>query len=348
MRPTVALALLLTTPALAESKGAVRLWFGSGYDSNAKRDFVKSAEPEGVSAEPDLVFSAIGAADGRYQGEQTQATGSYDLGLRKFVRLPSEDVVIQSASIDGAVALGPVVGLGVAGRGKDRRGGDRDYTDLLGEGFLDYLPDGAVDFRLRAGGHRFLYWDRIAYAFAAFEGGFQARYRFDKRHSAAVFGELGLRRYQADANPNPELEEPSPARPRQDQVISGGAGYTYRGPFTFSATYSYAEQASNSFGETTLRHRLTLTAGLRLPWRVTLLAQAALQYARFPDGVYLSDELNITEDDDTHNSGSLKLVRPVSEQVDLELRCALYQDRLPQNGYQYFRQLGWIGVSWRL
>ena len=73
--------------------------------------------------------------------------------------------------------------------------------------------------------------------------------------------------------------------------------YSYRGPFQLTASYGYSEQLSNSYGESIQRHRLGVTAGFRLPWELTLLAAGTLQFTRFPDGVYLTEELQIAEDD---------------------------------------------------
>lgn len=342
------LLLLLSTPAAAERSGALRLWLGSGYDSNARRDFVKEDGSGEVKAEPDLVFSLLGTAEGRYQGRGAHAGGSYDLGIRRFIRLPSEDVLIQSGSLEGLFALSRSLGVGLAGRAKDRRGGDRDYSDLVGEGSLELVPDSSLELRLKGGAHRFLYWNRIDYSFTATELGLYGRYRFDRRHAAFLFGGLGFRRYQAPTHPNPEDPSPGPPSSRRDSVLSGGGGYSFRGPLLLTLAYGYTEQRSNSFGESSLRHRLTATLGWRLPWQLTVLGQGALQLSRYPDGVYLSSELRVAEDDESHNSLSLKLVRSLTEHVEAELKYGLYQDRLATNGLGYLRQLGWAGLSWRL
>lgn len=344
-RRLLAIALLWTAPAAAEASGALRLWVGSGLDSNARRDFTSPSTE--VRPEADGVVSAIGSGEGRVQGEASQLNGALDLGVRKFLQLPSEDVFISSGAVDGSVALGRYFGLGLGGRAKDRRGGDRDYSDLTGEAFLELVPDRSLQLRLRGGGHRFLYWNRIEYSFAATELGALCRYRFDRRHGVFLFGDLGLRRYQGLTNQDPELEDPPPRVQRKDLALSAGAGYSYRGPFTLAVTYSYSEQQSNSFGESSWRHRLSVTGGFRLPARLTLLGQLGLQLSRL-DRVYLSPELVIAEDDESHNSVSLKLVRPVSESLDAELKLATYQNWLPRNDLEYRRLVGWLGLTWRL
>lgn len=294
------------------------------------------------------MVSVLGSAEGRYRGPSFQASGGYDLGLREFLRLPSENVVIQSANADASVAVGRSLGLGLDARAKDRRGGERDYSDLFAEAFLEFVPDSAVELKVRGGAHRFLYWDQIAYSFAAPEVGAYARYRFDKHHSAFAFGDLGLRRYQSMTRASPANIAPPPAVRRDDRLLSGGAGYSFRGPFTLTLSYSYTEQSSNSFGETVLRHRLAATGGTRLPWRLTLLAQAVWQPASYPDGVNLSDELNITEDEDNYSSVSAKLLRPLSEHVDVEVRYSYAWGALQKNGLSYSRHLAWLGLTWRL
>jgi hypothetical protein len=112
--------------------------------------------------------------------------------------------------------------------------------------------------------------------------------------------------------------------------------------------YAYQELASNSFGQTVMRHRLNALAGLRLPGRLTLLAQGTLALDRYPDGVFLSPEIILAEDDEGQNVLSLRLVRPLGERLDLELSFGWYGTRLPRNDLTYSRQVGSLGVSWRL
>jgi hypothetical protein len=173
------------------------------------------------------------------------------------------------------------------------------------------------------------------------------RYRFNRRHTLSVFGEYGSRRYGVEARP-PEGREDLVLGRRKDGALSAGAGYTYRGAWAAGLTYTFQEVSSNSFGETVLRHRLSGSAGLRLPWSVMLLAQGTLGLTRYPDGIFLSPEIILVEEDEGQNSLSLKLARPVSEHVDVELSYALYSTSLPRNGLSYFRQVLGVGLTWRL
>lgn len=346
-----ALFLLIALPASAlppvELEGRARVSAGAGVDSNARRDY-DQADPKA-----DGLLSLQAAVDGRATFNAAQLLGSYDIGARRFFFYASEDVVVQMASAEGSFAVGRSLGFGLQGRGRDRRGGERDYTDLAASVFMDYVPDARFDLRAWAGAHRFIYWPVFSYSFSAREAGATVRYRFDRRHSVSAFGELGLRTYNANAryrpSPTPPLpdEPPLPLRRREDTAFVVGAGYAWRGPFTFSAVWSYADQSSNSFGETARRHRLTLSSAFRLPWRLFLMTQLSLQVATYPDGVFLSPEIILEEDAENHNALSLKLARPISEHFDVEVRYAVFQNRLADNGLYYFRQLAWTGLTWR-
>lgn len=341
------MAAMLSLSAYAGGvEGALRLRGGVGLDTNARRDFLETG------VDPDLVFSGRLGAEGRVSEGPGEVWGSYDVGVRKFATLASEDSLAQAAVVEGSLGLLRWLRAGVECRAKDRwRGGARSYgehlySDLAAEGFLELRPGPRVEARVRAGGHRFLYWPVFEYSFKATELSASARYRFDRRHSVFASGEVGFRAYNAAARG--ETEPPPDLGRRRDVSVGGQGGYSYRGPFSLSLTYGYVEQASNSFGESLARHRVSLAVGFRLPFKLMLLGVLAYQETRYPDGIYLSPELTLLDDDEGHNEVSLRLVRPLSERVDLELTYALFQNALPRNGLTYLRQVGGVGLALRL
>jgi hypothetical protein len=136
-------------------------------------------------------------------------------------------------------------------------------------------------------------------------------------------------------------------------------GWSLRGGVPLTLTYSYTQDDSNSFGESWRQHRLAGTAGFRLPWELTLLAQVSIQLADYPDGIFLSPEVVAEEDSENFNALSLKLARPIASSVDLELKWSVYYSQLPRTsldgvctpstplGVEYTRQLFWVGATWR-
>ena len=76
-----------------------------------------------------------------------------------------------------------------------------------------------------------------------------------------------------------------------------------------------------------------------------VLATGALQLTQTPDGVYLSPDLQVVEDDENSSSVTLKIVRPIREHFELDVRYALYVNSLPDAQFFYLRQVISAGVS---
>jgi hypothetical protein len=337
----LAAAMLLPIAAAAETSGGLRLSAGGGFDSNARRDY------ESVGAQADGFAFITGSGNLLLDSERARAAAAYELGLRQFLMATSANVIAQAATAQGLLQLGPSWAVGLAGRGKDRRGGDRDYSDLAANTFVEWAVTRALDLRAEAGPRRFIYRPFFEYSFKASEFAAEARYRFDRRHSISLLGELGLRFYNGDARADPALDPPPSPLQRRDLAFLGGLSYRYRGPVALSLSYHYGRADSNSFGETNVRHRLMASAGMRVFWELTVLAQAAIQVIHYPEGKSSSPELLLLEDDN-QDSISLKLLRPLSSHLDAELFFAFYHANLPQNGLTYLRQVAWIGIAWRL
>jgi hypothetical protein len=342
-------AVLLVAPAgralAADVEGRLRVTGRLLLDGNAPRDFTLQGEASPVDTS-DLVFGLLASGEGRYTAERWQLVGRYDGGVRAYQGYTQENTAVQALALEGSHALGTSLGVGVEGRAKDRRGGSRGYTDLATSAFTEYAPDARLSVRVRAGAHRFLYPPDTSVNFGALELGALARYRLDRRHALSVTGEYGARRYASAARLAPDAPPRLTGR-RQDTALLAGVGYTYKGPLTLGLGYAYQEALSNSFGESTRRHRLSATAGVRLPWKLTLLVQGALGLNLYPDRIYLSPEIILLEDDEAQNTLSVRLVMPASEHVDLELSYAAYGTRLPENHLSYFRQVGGVGLTWR-
>lgn len=345
MRHALTLSALLSfSAAAAEFKAHGRLWLGPGFDSNARREFVSS----NVATQPDAFLFGLGQLEGMLTfADRFRVVGGYDVGARKFILLPTEDTIVQSAQLEGTVAFARYFAFGVSGRVRDRRGAARDYTDLQGGAVLDFFPDPKVEVRAAINAHRFLFYNRFAYSFWGPDGWVSARYRFDRRHSVSVMGGFNPRTYNSDARvrPGPEGSEVPPARVRQDSVFMASASYSFRGPFHFSFSYGYYDQTSNSFGETIRRHRLSATGGFMLPWKLTVLASITWQPSIFPDGVYLAPDLTVVEDDETVSSATLKIMRPITSWLDVDVRYAGYLGIFPDNAFTYWRHVFSVGLS---
>lgn len=338
------LVTAVTSRATPAFEGHARLWLGPGVDTNAKREFVSS----GVATAPDAFLFGLLQLDGLLVvDDRLRVLGTYDVAGRKFFTQPSEDTVVQSAQLEATVAFARVFAIGIGTRARDRRGASRDYTDLQAGAVLDFFPADAVDVRVAFNAHRFLYYNRFTYSFFGPDGSLTARYRINRNHAVSAFGFYNPRTYNAHARLRPDENGESRLSSdiRSDAVIGGGVSYSYRGPFHFTFAYSYFDQTSNSFGETVRRHRVSATLGLRLPWKVTLLSTLTFQPSIFPDGVYLNPDLTIVEDDENVSSVTLKLVRPLTSWLDLDLRYAGFLGFYPQRDFLYARHVVSVGFA---
>lgn len=345
VRCALTLLLLLSTgAAAADFRGRGRLWLGPAFDSNAGRDFVS----ETVRPRPDFFLFGLGQLEGALRlGERVRLVGSYDVSGRKFVFVPTEDTIVQAAQLEGTVAFANYFAVGLSGHARDRRGAERDYTDLVGGAVLDFFPSPSIDMRVQVNAHRFLFYNRFSYSFWGPDGTVSARYRINRRHSVSLFGSYNPRTYNGVARvpPGPAGMETPPEVTRTDVVFGAGASYSYRGPFHFSFSYSYTDQDSISYGESVQRHRLNATVGVRLPWELTLLGSLIVQPAFFPDGVYLSPDLTVLEEDENVSSLTVKLVKPLNKWLDLDARYAGYLGYLPQNEFLMVRHVVSLGLG---
>ncbi len=328
-------------PSAVDLRGSWRLWSGFGVDTNPQRNFVS----RGVYVPSDVFGSLLAQLSGAIDTERLHLGGSLDGGGRKFFVYSGEDTEIQSGVASAFYDLTRFLSLGVEGNARDRRGADRDYSDLLGRGVIDFFPDRKLDARLHAGAHRFIYWDHFDYSFHAPQFGANVRYRFDRRHSVQVYGDYEPRIFNAKAIADPNVTDPPPLGIRKDSFIAVGLGYAYRGPFQLGLDYGFVDSESNSFGQTYQRHRLAVSGGVRLPLGFLAMGQGVLSISQYPNGVYLSPELIVLEDDENSSSLSVKLLHPLGTWWDVEARYALYYARLPNNGLSYLRQVFTLGFA---
>lgn len=333
----LACLLFLTSPALAESRLGGRVSLSTGGDTNPTRDYVAP------TFAPDLLASVQASVEGQWLPEtRWYAVGAWDGGVRGYLTHWSANTLTQGLSVEAGRRFDGF-SLGLDGRAKDRRGGGRDYTDLSAGPFLDLTFGPAVSVRARLGVHRFLYRPLPSETFGALHGSLFARWKLDRRHLLTVSGELGERRFGVSARTE---TEPLELR-RRDLATQAGLAWTYRGTFAAGAGYSFTALSSNSFGQSRVRHRFTVNSGFRVFWESMLFAQAALQLDSYPDGIFLSPEVTLLDDDENTSALTLRWVKPLDDTFDLELRFATYLSRFAESALTYSRQLGTVALTAR-
>lgn len=342
-----ALAALLAAAAPADAKmaSAFSASLCPGVDTNPRRIVGEEAELDGFLAFTGNARARLGIAAGH------QLSGRYDLGLKKFLEQSAEDVAVQQLDLDYAARLGRLaVGLDASGKLRLSRAGSRDYRDASGDAFVDWSASRRIALRLSAGARWFGYPPDDAYSSFGPRASLAVRLQPLRRLgvSAAVLGVLPDYRGSARL-PSGELSE----QPRRDRQLAAQLQVSFRGPLLAQASYLWSGAWSNSFGESTQRHRISAAVTARLPLSIFASAQAAWQFIHYVDGLFLSKELldMLLYDDEAQSSLAIKLARPVSELVDLELKYAVYWIELPPRGDDpalgFVRQTATLGAALR-
>lgn len=111
-----------------------------------------------------------------------------------------------------------------------------------------------------------------------------------------------------------------------------------------SGGYFLVRNLSNAFAESYTRHRLFGVVGFRLPAEVTVSTRGALQLTQYDEGVSLSRQYFLQEDDESQNSLSLLVTRPFLGGIVLEAQLAWYGNELARGGVKFSRTTAAVGV----
>ncbi len=151
-----------------------------------------------------------------------------------------------------------------------------------------------------------------------------------------------------DAEPSLDCFAPT-TQPRRDRFQRGGFELTYTGSVVAAAGYQLTVIDSNSFGQSIVRHRLSASATIELPWTLIGTALATLQLDDYIDGLLQQKDLQFQEftslDDVNRSSLQLRVSRRVSTAWAAEARAALWRDLGSDTMFtSYQRELIYVGA----
>jgi hypothetical protein len=117
---------------------------------------------------------------------------------------------------------------------------------------------------------------------------------------------------------------------RRDGYNRADAQLTYVGTRIASLGYQLVVIDSNSYGESLVRHRVTLSGTTEIAAKVFLTGIATLQIDQYPDGILIATDLQRTEfsnlEDENRSSLQVRLGRRLSDAWSIEMRGALWRD----------------------
>ncbi len=362
--------LVLGTPPLA---GEVRGQAGLELDTNALRAVPNLPEdavtdvsrPERVAA--DALVRVLVEASGTWTPKpEHRFHGRLGLGAKRFFVEGTEDLAAVGLALGSRHRWGPLWGAAFTeGRVSRIRNGLRDFEFGLGGVELGWLL-GPTEWLMRGQVVGFGFpverrFDHVSPVLTA-EVGWRPEPRWrifgtgswlERRYAGngLVLGEPlrpELRRILTFCEDPAELAERGfscSSEPRVDEEVQVGFGVEVRGPWLGELRYLFRRQRSSSPLENVDRHRVVGALTLALPFRIDLGTQAALQVS---DGVSLTDQQLLAEDDENQTWVRVLLRRPIDGPVHVELRWALYANQFGNVEASFLRQTVSVGVAIQL
>ncbi|MHB8419250.1 MAG: hypothetical protein ACYDCL_14330 [Myxococcales bacterium] len=344
-----ALCLALTVASPWSVEG--HLASDTGWDSNVYRNF------EGSPYDPTLPGGGAILGDGFLQvdgdldvsgrpWEHQRTTLTAELGARFFANQGPEDEGVGQAELVHDIGLSRKLTLRLDASGKDKwvANDDRAFADYGAGVGLSLGPFWRTRLDIRGGYQAFDYFPDSDFSETGPSLSAIVTASPWRRQSIHAGYRLLPQFYQGPQN---VLPSGATFGQRFDWYHVATAGYSLEAPFVLSVDYSFTDDRSDAYGESFLRHRVQILLGVALPWEIYLVATGALQITSYPDGLYLSPELLLLEDDDDLNDISIKVSRDLGKGFGLEVRYGYYRNDFQQNGLAYERQVAYLGVVYR-
>jgi hypothetical protein len=338
--------------ARAEAAGVVegRLSADTGYDSNIYRNF---NYPPGSDLQK--AFPVIGDAFLQLQGDIAgraeftpgqRSDGSLVLGVRLFPGQGGADTYVGLLKLGHAIRLSQPLTLrfDAGGKVKEVQNGDSSYSDVGAGVTLSASLSRALGVDARVGVRAFNYFPDSAYSEIGPSFSVGATQNTWKDQNLFFIYRLLPEYYDSYARMR---DLTLSTEKRFDWFHIATIGYTLQRPVLATLTSSFIYDHSNSWGESYVRYRLEGLCGVNLPLDFTFTGTAALQFTTYPDGIYLSPQVLLVEDDDNLTELSLKLYRELTTSLSLEARYSIYRNDLSQSVLAYRRQIFYIGITFR-
>jgi hypothetical protein len=363
------------TPAAADPapKIAVTAEGGAELDSNVRRDETGPAQMEKPIAAPVARLGAKLTHTGRLlRGAYALAAGAQSQTvLSGRDALSPENRVLLSGDgrwIHPVGQRGVSVGLGLAGidaQPTTDRVGARTFRTLGGDAILALRGGDDRALTLALGGRDFVYKPEHLYDWRGPTASVRLELTLFERDEGArslelsALLELEARAYNSFANASKCAEDVPPAMNescytptsirRRDRFQRGELELTWTGRFVAAASYQLTVVDSNSYGQSLVRHRVSLSATRNLPWQLYGTALATLQLDSYPDGLPVGLVINAqtftaTLEDENRSSLQARIARKIGAAWAIESRAAIYRNLSSQLDAEYRRFLVSVGA----
>jgi hypothetical protein len=241
-----------------------------------------------------------------------------------------------------------------------------DVTMLGGYRGFEYKPDETFDFhaaqvQVSATGRV-----RTGQAEARNEWDLTASYHLERRWFSGMAEHLDKRCYPGDS-PARDCQFPDPADPtmmnkvqvprvvvgtdaRLDWFHEASIELSYLRSVLITTGYALQLNQSTSYGQSLLRHILTLKVAIRLPWQLYATLKAQLLITSYLDPVLVApnSQAIIPLEDENRNAIIAELERPFSRGLAMVARYSVFTNELSSTRVSFLRQVVYLGLTYRV
>lgn len=301
-----ALLALVVAPEAGRAEPRLRLESGAGFDTNLTRAEGQSPRREGSVGRLVLDLEHDGRL-GRVRHDLT-----WQGGAKHFFDRPTEDVVFQRLSGHVSVRATDWLSPGVRVSLQDRTSRDperpRDYTRIAAGPTLD-LSLGVFSLGANLEGERLVFKPDARFDANALGAGVYVGTRLGDLAALTLRGGFTARRFDGaralDGGETGPYDDPAGLK-RDDAVWSTGLTLRGLGSWLWSLEYSLADNRSNSFNGSFVRHEVGASATLALPLDLLGSLKASVQRLTYADAIALSPLEVLSDENRSSVSGRLE------------------------------------------
>jgi hypothetical protein len=338
---TAALLACLGSPRVARGADlelALEAELGAGVDTNPERVLGASESADGFAVA--LVRGKL-----RLEGERAGLSAQLSEAGRLYFGAGSATAGASRLEAQGQLRLSERVSAGASLLASDltERGHRLDHDVLDGSAFLSWAsgPWGAS---ATAGWNLFAPRDAPLRAFLS--SGPHAGVRGSWRFLPAETLHAG---YDFAAPAYPRWRE-AVGTERDDRTHTLSAEWVHRGSFLAGLGYAYSWNRSSAAGGDFDRHRVTGRLATYLPYDFTLALRGSLQWSRYPEPLFLAEQILLAEGQQNLDSLEARLTHPLRGALEVALSLALYRAEAvvgPGDAPSFTRGVASLALTWR-
>jgi hypothetical protein len=347
----------------------LRAEIGTEYDSNAHRvEQIANAGSDVVSSFLQRFVVSGHLVDQPAPGHAVAVTATAAAKIFDAAAARSETVAIAQSSLLWRAAIGPRTSLAPSGAyyeafqswgpAGDPAGERRDFRSLSPVLELRTAPSERTDLAFVAGYRWLVFKPDRDFDFAGPTAAVNLRWLYDTETGADWEARVGAAlEHRGFGGPAQVITCPGAQNglpclgpeTRVDDFVMAQTEVTRTGRILLGLGYAFQHNASNSFGETLIRHVATARAAAALPLGLYLAGRADLVFVSYRDPVLVAStdaaRPFASIEEENRSSARVDLSRDITDRASALLRYTFYANELGASVGQYRRHTLLLSVS---